>query len=108
MFTLEVRRWSAESFPHTIYFLLRAGVVVYVGRTSRLEYRLSHHRRDKTFDEVWSVDVEPELAAAAEMRLIKAYLPLYNEAGTGKAERFRPRVYVRQPRRHLSSVEVAL
>lgn len=65
--------------PSKIYFLIRNGVVVYVGQSSSLAMRVETHQRDKDFDQVLFFECSPEDVLRREMELIMALKPEYNK-----------------------------
>jgi hypothetical protein len=61
-----------------VYFLVRDGVVVYVGKSVNLVKRLSKHLESKLFDSVFYLPVTTEDLDAAEKRFITRLNPIYN------------------------------
>jgi hypothetical protein len=66
-----------------VYFLLRAGTVVYVGQSNSIHSRISQHRTDKEFDRVLYMPVPAEELDIVEDRFISALKPPYNRRGIG-------------------------
>lgn len=74
------KRLIAEQ-PCHVYFLLRAGEVVYVGKTaSAWPGRIENHVREaaKDFDDVWYIEVDAGSLDAVEAHYIREYRPRYN------------------------------
>lgn len=64
-----------------VYKLFNEGSVVYIGQSTNLENRISHHRMDKIFDNVVVVEVDSkEDMDGLESYLILKYMPKYNKA----------------------------
>lgn len=65
-----------------VYFLWREGVIVYVGKSKDLRYRISTHKKsDKKFDYFTYIDVEPDKIGEAESYWIYRILPEINIVG---------------------------
>lgn len=64
-----------------IYFLLRDGVVVYVGKTTKFPLRLVHHQQQLLpFDAVHFIQCKEELLDSYEQRWIRWFNPEFNTA----------------------------
>lgn len=62
-----------------VYFLCRAGMVVYIGKTDRLPRRVAEHiRMGKDFDEIFFLRSSPEDLDAMERREIEFFKPHLN------------------------------
>lgn len=74
-----VRRAELPDFPPCVYFLVRLGVVVYVGSSVNLAARIPGHRRaGKVFDEIFYVPTERRDMLRIEQALIQALRPKLN------------------------------
>lgn len=74
-----------------IYFLLKDGIVVYVGQSTNVERRLiSHKWTDKQYDSCRVISCANDLLLYYEKRWIKRFKPIYNmptggsRAGAGR------------------------
>jgi hypothetical protein len=65
-----------------VYFLVRKGMVVYVGMSDLLFSRILVHRRDKVFDRVLFLSVQPEAMSTVEAAFIRVFKPEYNAPST--------------------------
>lgn len=74
-----------------IYFLLRSGVVIYIGITGHLIYRMSEHH-PKKFDQIRIIPCAPELMKHYEKRWIIRFRPAYNVQHLFKAVKRRGRI----------------
>jgi len=63
-----------------VYFLLRKGVIVYVGKTTTSYSRIGEHRSDKDFDSFSMLEVSREYLDQTEQKYIKKFMPEYNIA----------------------------
>jgi predicted GIY-YIG superfamily endonuclease len=77
----EDRLASLSRLAPCVYFLVRDDVVTYVGQTTNLYLRITHHRRDKRFDHVLYLSVEIEDLDRVERGFIAALQPEYNLQG---------------------------
>lgn len=78
-----IKRFNGITACH-VYFLLRAGVVVYVGQSGaawpkRVDAHLND--KDKVFDDIWYVEVDRPSLCAVERRFIEEFRPEYNKMG---------------------------
>lgn len=65
--------------PPGIYFLIQAGRVAYVGKTTCFAQRLFQHCRTKTFDRILYLPVaDPERRSWLETELIRTLRPTLN------------------------------
>lgn len=65
---------------YLVYKLIDAGEVVYIGQSTKLDLRVTAHRKDKSFDEVLYTEVSShEEMNALEHYLILEYAPKYND-----------------------------
>lgn len=70
-----------ELSPHdqpVVYFLLRRGIIVYVGQSRCLTNRVRQHRDDKTFDRILYLNVPGSQMDEIERQYIEALRPEYN------------------------------
>jgi hypothetical protein len=72
-----------------IYFLLRDGVIVYVGQAKDIRRRISEHIGEgvKRFDSVAHVRCHPERLLERERAYIEKLLPEYNNCPTSRGLR---------------------
>lgn len=63
---------------HRIYFLIKDGAIVYVGKSNNLPSRIGTHKKEKDFDAVRYLDVELKDQDDLEIALIKAIRPPLN------------------------------
>jgi hypothetical protein len=75
---------SLDGSPVCVYFLIRNSVVVYVGQTTDLYFRVSQHRRDKQFDRVFYLPIPREDLSRIETGFIRVLQPEYNLQGKGE------------------------
>ena len=70
-----------------VYFLYRAGVVVYVGQARDIRRRVASHMADgvKDFDAVSFIPFTVDKLLSAEARYIRRLRPLYNRVGNSSA-----------------------
>lgn len=70
-----------------VYFLYRAGVVVYVGQAQDIRRRVASHMADgvKDFDAVSFIPFTVDKLLSAEARYIRRLRPLYNRVGNAPA-----------------------
>jgi hypothetical protein len=83
-----VKRLRLSEQTATVYFLLRRGVVVYVGQSTALwPGRIIQHVDEgaKDFDEVWYLEVDAVSALRVESRYIVEFNPEYNRTGKKRA-----------------------
>lgn len=76
-----VKRLDSHDLPCHVYFLLRAGVVVYVGQTSKAwPLRILDHIEEgmKEFDDVWYLEVDRPSLSDVEATYIRQFRPQYN------------------------------
>jgi len=64
--------------PCYVYFLVSESEVVYVGKTTRLAHRIEAHMKDKTFDDVWYLEVDRQSLNETEQAYIRRFRPKYN------------------------------
>ncbi len=82
-----IQEYHGFAHAHCVYFLLRLGVVVYVGKTKQLGIRVGQHLKGsnktpkKDFTRVLYMLVEPDKVDAAEVYYIKTLTPEYNLTG---------------------------
>lgn len=62
-----------------IYFLLRNGVVVYVGQTKQGLIRPFTHKYDKEYDEIKIIYCKEKALDMLEDKYIEKYKPIYNK-----------------------------
>ncbi len=62
-----------------IYFLVKAGEVVYVGQTWNIYARIGSHIKSKHFDSVSMFDAHPDEMNNAEAAYILKFNPVYNK-----------------------------
>lgn len=72
--------WPA---PCGIYFLVRGGVVVYVGKSRSPHIRVPHHTKSKKFDQVFCQFCDEEDLDRHERFYIERFKPEYNLAIPG-------------------------
>jgi hypothetical protein len=68
-----------EVFCPCVYFLLRGGCVVYVGKTTQGLKRILAHADDKVFDNIKLKKVPIEELDVTEAAYIAKYDPIYNQ-----------------------------
>ena len=61
-----------------VYFLIRDGVVVYVGQSINVFQRLDEHRKKKQFDRFYVLPCPAERLREVEMHYIKTFAPELN------------------------------
>lgn len=86
----QLTRWLVGFKPYEvpstgIYFLCRAGRVVYVGQSRNIQQRVNDHIASKDFDYVFCTHVDPERLDEVEGYWIKKLEPEYNVNGTSRA-----------------------
>jgi len=92
VFDLEVAaNCKSKSVPimsgHAVYFLWDGNLLVYIGQTSNLLWRLGNHISDgKVFDSVSIFPVSKEDVTAVEAVNIMAYKPNYNKSVMNQEE----------------------
>lgn len=89
-----------------IYFLLKDGIVVYVGQSTNVERRLiSHKWTEKQYDSYRVINCANDLLLYYEKRWIKRFKPIYNMptggsrigAGRPKGANTEPSIVMRIP-----------
>ena len=70
-----------------IYFLKRAGKIVYIGQTKNVTARIPMHRASKKFDEVEKIPCSFANLNRLERKLIKKHQPEYNKMAGGTVGR---------------------
>ncbi len=70
-----LREWSLREYHPCVYFLVRDGVVVYVGQSIALPGRIASHISNKDFDRVFYLEVPREHLNAIESAFIRALNP---------------------------------
>ena len=63
-----------------IYFLLKAGNVVYIGKTTRYPKRIKQHK-DKDFDDHRFIECDLKTLGSYELRWIRLFKPKHNIIG---------------------------
>lgn len=64
-----------------IYFLIREGVIVYVGKSGNVYRRVSDHTKTKEFDRISVIECSAESLDALERVYIKKFKPVLNIVG---------------------------
>lgn len=80
----KLKRYDIGIFPPCVYFLIRAGVVVYVGQTVSLPARIQVHLEDKSFNDVLYLAVPRENLLEVERFFIGTLSPEYNNEAYAK------------------------
>lgn len=86
-----------------VYFLIKNGLVVYVGQSSNVEKRIITHRNsEKQFDSYRVISCDESLLLYYERRWIKRFKPKYNLPTGGQREgagrpKSEPTVVIRVP-----------
>jgi excinuclease UvrABC nuclease subunit len=90
MKTLEKEYIISRSFPKPdvfgggcpksgVYFLIRAGEIVYIGKSVNLRGRLNTHRREKDFDRVYILECDGDFHLSIhEYNHIRKFRPVLN------------------------------
>ncbi len=81
---------TSTPIPETsgVYFLIKDGRVVYVGKSNNVHRRIQEHLKQKCFDRINVIECpEPELGRI-EAHYIRAFRPVLNIAGTAGAGEF--------------------
>jgi hypothetical protein len=63
-----------------VYFLMRGGKVVYIGKTDCPQVRIAQHLQDKEFDSAAVYEVEKRYQSEIETMLIARFRPGYNHS----------------------------
>lgn len=69
-----------------IYFLIKDGIIIYIGQSTRITKRIRDHKRDKDFDHYRVIACNESLLLQYEKRLIKYFKPRLNGVTGGKRE----------------------
>jgi hypothetical protein len=89
-----------------VYFLVKDGIVVYVGQSTNVEKRLINHKHsEKQFDSFRVISCAENLLLYYERRWIKRFKPIYNMptggsrigAGRPKGANTEPSIVMRIP-----------
>lgn len=76
-----ISRSELVSMSSGVYFLIKDGIVVYVGQSIDVFARLATHRRDKKFDRVTIIWCPPEILLKLEAKYIARLRPELNRSG---------------------------